>query len=342
MRKYNARRVLVRGEAVYYTTGRLLPEAPAFDPQALGAVTSVLQRCAAFSGVELYTFFVEPRGYSALLRVAPEQKRVTDEELLRRAGMIYSKKVNRYRDEMSPESIARTLEGGGAKARKLRRELTSRMADLSVFERTFRQRATLWYNRHHTEIGPMWCNPFTSVLVENHPAVRALVGAYIDLAPVRAGLASAPEHYPWCGFGAAASGSDAAMEALARMAGPDLTPAASLGRYRTLMQLWGPYPDPTPDALRAAADLPLPAEPALFARSHLTMENGGAIGRPAFIARQLKINGFRRRRTPPPGFTAPESPVRITHMRTPNPAHGRPRSLHRVVPPAYAANSTTH
>lgn len=341
MRKYNARRVLVRGEAVYYTSGRLLPEAPSFEWQALGTVTSILQRCAAFSGLVLYTYFLEPRGYSALLRVAPEQKRVTDDELLRRAGMLYSKKAKRSRDSMSPERMAEILENGGARARKLRRELTSRMADLSIFERTFRQRATLWYNQNHTEIGPMWCKPFTSVLVEDHSAVRALVGAYIDLAPVRAGHAPVPEHYPWCGFGTAASGSDPALDGLARMVDPDLPPAAALGRYRTLMQLWGPFPDPAPAALRAAGDLPLPAAPALFAHSQQAMENGGAVGRPAFIARQLKINGFRRRRTPPPGFTAPESPVQITHMRQPNPAHGRPRSRHRVVPPASAAGNAT-
>ena len=319
---FNPRRIFGEGRAVYYASGTLLPGAPDLDAFARSLLADVLFRCAAFSGVDLYTYSVEPRGYNALVLIAPEQKIADDEELLRRTEILYG-------EELSPAlgmdlaAVAELLRRDDAVAEEMRLYLASRMGDLSMFKRIVRQRFTSAINKLSSGIGSVWKSPFSSVIVEDHPAVRALVGAYIDLAPVRAGLAAVPEHYPWCGFGAAARGDDFAAEALARMVDPDLPPPAALGRYRTLMQLWGPYREPEPAALRAAGELPLPAAPALFAQPQLTMERGGAVGRPEFIVHHRNARGYRRMRPPPPGFTSGDSPVRITHLRRPVPTRGR-------------------
>ncbi|MCC5807431.1 MAG: hypothetical protein JJU00_13995 [Opitutales bacterium] len=333
---FNPRRIFGKGRSVYYASGTLLPGAPDLDEFARSLLADVLFRCAAFSGVDLFTYSVEPRGYSALVLVAPDQKIADDDELLRRTEILYG-------EELSPalgmdlEAVAELLRRNDAVSEEMRRYLASRMGDLSMFKRIVRQRFTSAINKFSSGIGSVWRSPFSSVIVEDHPAVRALVGAYIDLAPVRAGLAAMPEHYPWCGFGAIARGDDFAAEALARMVDPDLPPAAALGRYRTLMQLWGPYPEPEPSALRAAGELPLPASPAPFAKRQLSMERGGAVGRPEFILQHRKASGYRRMRPPPSGFTSEDSPVRVTHLRRPVPSRGRRLTKTRGGVPAPSA-----
>lgn len=334
----NVRRILGHGSCIYHVSGELWPNSPALDDHTQGQFVHLLRRCAAFSGVELFTYCIEPGGYSALLRVAPEQARVDDETLVDRVRTLYG-------DEFIPAlgmdsaGVEKALRTKAKYADELRRVLTSRMGDISLLMRIFCQRATLWFNKHMARIGPLWKAPFRSVLVEDHPAVRSLVGVYIDLAPVRAGLASRPEDYPWCGFGTFARGDDDALEALARLVDEDMAEPAALGRYRTLMQLWGPYPDPSGAALRAGGALPLPAVPNLFAVRQPAMERGGAVGRPEFIGDPLASSGFQRRRIPAGGFTALESPVQVTHLRQPAFGRGRPKgSTSRLAEPAAEAD----
>ncbi len=333
---FNHRRIIGGENAVYQTSGTLIPAAPDLSPYERGMLVELLQRCADFSGITLYTYHFGQRGYFALVRVPPVDEATDDEELIRRWEALYGEELAQAVG-INLATVKEVLPGKSAEAEALRQHLFKRMGDLSMFQRIFRQRATRWYNRIHGGVGQMWGGPFTSVLVEDDPAVRSLAGAYIDLAPVREGLAAHPEHYPWCGFGAVAFGHDAMLEALAEMIDPDLPPTTALGRYRTLMQLWGPYPEPTPDALRAAGGLPLPAAPALFARRQTAMERGGAVGQPEFIAAQLVEAGFRRRVQPAPGFTSEASPVRITHLREPVPGRGRPRKRYWRVAEAEAA-----
>ncbi|MCC5842485.1 MAG: hypothetical protein JJT96_20375, partial [Opitutales bacterium] len=51
--------------------------------------------------------------------------------------------------------------------------------------------------------GTLWEGPFRSVLVESSREALALVGAYIDLNAVRAGIVEDPKDYRFCGYGEA-------------------------------------------------------------------------------------------------------------------------------------------
>ena len=53
--------------------------------------------------------------------------------------------------------------------------------------------------------GAAWEKPFWSVLVEPGDALRTVAG-YIDLNPIRAGIAEKPEAYRWCSYAAALGG----------------------------------------------------------------------------------------------------------------------------------------
>jgi len=87
-----------------------------------------------------------------------------------------------------------------------------RRGDLSIFVGELKQRVTFYMNKRLDRVGTLWESRFKSVLVEGDEAALMAVAAYIDLNPVRAGIAPGPEDYPYSGYGEACSGGkDAAL-----------------------------------------------------------------------------------------------------------------------------------
>ena len=73
-----------------------------------------------------------------------------------------------------------------------------------------------WFNKHHGRRGTLWMDRYKSVLVQDGDALRTMA-AYIDLNPVRAGLAKASKDYRWCGYAEAVAGSKRARRGLCRV-----------------------------------------------------------------------------------------------------------------------------
>jgi hypothetical protein len=71
--------------------------------------------------------------------------------------------------------------------------------------KTLLQRFTRWFNRTHQRSGTLWEERYKSVIVESGIAARTMA-AYIDLNPVRAGMASDPAKYRWSSYGEAVGG----------------------------------------------------------------------------------------------------------------------------------------
>lgn len=94
----------------------------------------------------------------------------------------------------------------------------ARMWDISYFMKMLKQRFTQWYNARTGRKGTLWEERFRSVLVEGQGRATAVVAAYIDLNPVRAGLVGDPTDYPWCGYAEASYGSEAAARGIQRVA----------------------------------------------------------------------------------------------------------------------------
>ena len=93
------------------------------------------------------------------------------------------------------------------------------------------KRFTRWFNRQHERTGTLREEHIKSVIVENGIPARA-VAAYIDLNPVRAGIATDPVDYRWSSYG----------EAVGAVAGPERWRRRSAilrrGR-RDLQRRWG-------------------------------------------------------------------------------------------------------
>jgi putative transposase len=91
---------------------------------------------------------------------------------------------------------------GEAYVQRIHERFTYRMHDLSEFMKTLLQRFTRWHNKRTKRCGNLWEETFKSVVVEDGLASRTMA-AYIDLNPVRAGLATDPAEYRWSSYGEA-------------------------------------------------------------------------------------------------------------------------------------------
>jgi putative transposase len=110
------------------------------------------------------------------------------------------------------------------------------MGKMSWFMRLLKQRFAIWYNRTYGREGTLWSERFKSVLVEDSEGAIRTMAAYIDLNPIRAGIAADPRKYRWCTIGAAMGGLFFAQRGLIAVhdtsTRTEATPSRKLGDLR--------------------------------------------------------------------------------------------------------------
>jgi len=79
--------------------------------------------------------------------------------------------------------------------RKLIQGFLDRLCSLEHFMKELKEGFSRWFNKRHGRRGTLWQDRYRSVLVEDGEALRTMA-AYLDLNPVRAGLADDPKDYP--------------------------------------------------------------------------------------------------------------------------------------------------
>jgi REP element-mobilizing transposase RayT len=156
-----------------------------------------------FSGCRVLSYCIMSNHFHILLEVPPmPEGGVSDEELLKR--------LSATNNEAFVAVVARELAEARAEGREtwvaeIHARFTYRMHDLSEFMKTLLQRFTRWFNRTHQRTGTLWEERFKSVIVESGVAARTMA-AYIDLNPVRAGMADDPAEYRWSSYGESVGG----------------------------------------------------------------------------------------------------------------------------------------
>ncbi len=233
-RPYPKRLVRTDGPACYHCYGRCVnKERLLADGEAKDRFVAELRRVAAFCGVEVLTFCVMSNHYHILVRVDPRAKEVEDEELVRRFRALYGEDKCPYIN-MDARRVATVLDSKLNDAAEVRVHLRSRMGDLAGFMKTLKQRYSVWYNGERGRVGTLWAERYKSCVVEDSPHVLRVVGAYIELNPVRAGLAERAEAYRWSGYGAAVGGDvPSALRAWARAGIAGMLGAKKGGMYAT-------------------------------------------------------------------------------------------------------------
>ena len=233
-------RVKTEGTGCYHVVSRIVDRAFKLDDGEKEIFRTMMRKAEAFSGVRVLTYAIMSNHFH-LLVVVPERGDVGGDELVRRMTVLYGRayvadKVRQW-DEWRGN-------GAGYLVDREQDNLRMRMGDVSAFVKTLKQRYSMSYNGRHGRTGTLWEERFKSVLVENGESAKAVVAAYIDLNPVRAGLVSDPKDYRWSGYGEACGGSKPAREGLGEV--HDSLPYEQCGawrhvsaRYRTLLYTEG-------------------------------------------------------------------------------------------------------
>lgn len=202
-------------DGLYHVVSRVVDRRMVFGEEEKKHFLGLMRAYAGFSGLQVIAWCVMGNHFRLLVRVpAPGKEPASEEEVLRRMGLIYKDGWMRIFREQFEKSGSR--ESREALLRPFRR----RMGDLGLFMKTLKQRFTQWFNRRHERKGTLWEDRYRSVIVEvgdDHgeagQAAR-IVAAYIDLNPLRAGLVDDPKDYPWCGYAAALLGDEDALAGL--------------------------------------------------------------------------------------------------------------------------------
>jgi putative transposase len=198
----------------------------------------ILRKAAVFSGVKIFTYAVLSNHFHLLLEV-PVQPLLDDAELIRRITAFYGAlEANRCKvrwEEWRRTSLVQLVE-------REQEALRRRMGDISPFMKLLKQCYSISYNHRHSRVGTLWEGRYASLLVEGASRSLAVVAAYIDLNPVRAGIVKDPADYRWSGYGEACGGAIAARQgirSLLSVGQQELTWSDAMATYRTSLYTHG-------------------------------------------------------------------------------------------------------
>lgn len=221
-------------DGLYHVVSRVVDKQMLFGEVEKRHFVRLMKAYAAFGGLRLVSWVVMGNHFHILVEVPVfDPASLTPEELLRRLAFIHGPtRVAEVRAELAACR-------GAASCRQIIDRYAYRMGDLGEFMKTLKQRFTQWLNRKRKRVGTLWEDRYRSVVVEGAAERGAalghaarVVGAYIDLNPVRAGIVKDPADYRWSSYGAAAGGGDSeAMAGLRRLWGkgsPDALAAQRL------------------------------------------------------------------------------------------------------------------
>jgi REP element-mobilizing transposase RayT len=193
---------------IYHCITRVVERRLAFGQEEKEQLRTYMRMQENFTGCRALSYCLMCNHVHLLLEVPPMAVGgLTDEELLKRLGAIYS--------EVEVAGVAKELREARQRVRdgladervvaRIHERYSYRMHDLGEFMKTLLQRFTRWYNAKNERTGTLWESRFKSVLVEDGVAAKTMA-AYIDLNPVRAGMVVDPADYRWSSYGEAMGG----------------------------------------------------------------------------------------------------------------------------------------
>jgi REP element-mobilizing transposase RayT len=266
---------LIGSDTVYHVTSRIIGGRRLIDASGRDIFRSQLLRTAEFCGVELLTYVVLSNHFHILVRVPGRQPNLDHRGLLKRYEALYPHRPARV------VKMREILERGDGLSEQARCRLLARMGDISSFLKELKQLFSIWYNATNGHYGTLWASRFKSTLVEDEPTTLQWVAAYIDLNPLRAGMAKSPEEYQWSGYADARRGEDQLCRGIEVIMAARTCSASSLGAYRELLHQRG---------MRQVKDFPHPTLPEAnvsgqpnLLTTFRPISDGGILGSPSFV-----------------------------------------------------------
>ena len=224
-------RIKLEEAATYHVMSRVIEHRFIFGDAEKSFLHGLMRRMESFTGCEVRTYAFMDNHFHILLHV-PEKRDLPDDEVKRRAAILYGKKQfaimesnwEMWMEKGREDKVKAQLDG-----------FRARMYDVSEFMKTFKQRFSIYYNANHGRrgSGTLWHDRFKSVLVEENENAQVTVAAYIDLNPVRAGVAEDPKDYRWSGYAEAVGRGGRSLDGIAKLfTGMDLNKRQVLSKYR--------------------------------------------------------------------------------------------------------------
>ena len=220
---------------VFHVTNRFLDRVRHFgDDAAKDHFLKIVRAYEDLLGVEVLTYCLMSNHFHLLVRVPhrPAGFEVPLEVMLERMERAVGEEamalVRTQLELWTRSGLTEVIE-------EWRQRQVARMFNLSEFVRCVKLRFTRWHNRQHGRRGTIWEEKFGSVVVEEAERALRTMAAYIDLNPVRAGIAEDPADYRWSGYAEAMSGKARSRRGLVRIIGQMAWPRRTAAEARP----WG-------------------------------------------------------------------------------------------------------
>lgn len=200
---------------VFHVISRVVDRRLIFENPEKHMMLRMLRQLEAFSGVEVLSYCLMGNHFHLLVNIPRRPERISDEEVWRRMKYIYNPtKLSEIEERMRQQKELGNL---GYES-MIYDSMRARMYDLSQFVKDFKLRFSKWYNWENRRVGTLWEERFRSVLVEGSEGAMMRIASYIELNPVRAGIASTPENYFWNSISEAIRGEPAAQRGMIHLA----------------------------------------------------------------------------------------------------------------------------
>ena len=182
-----ARKKLTKTGCYYHLMNRVAGEEHSYP---LGDVDreygmKLVKRLSEYYLLEFISMCWMGNHFHIVLYAPPVSELTSDEEIAARHNAFYGERHPRNIDASDSAACAKT----GAD-----------MVDISRFMKDFQQRYVFYFNKTHRRRGHFWADRFKSTILEGRQALWTAV-KYVELNPVRAGLAAEPADYRHCTWG---------------------------------------------------------------------------------------------------------------------------------------------
>ena len=161
--------------------------------EAKDRLMDMARRAAEFSGVKLIVVTIMDNHFHILCSVTRKNEPVSQEEIVRRVGVLkgdkVAEKLSEHLHRLSAAGFTSMLEAELDCYRK-------RMGDISAFMKTMKELFAVWYNREYQYCGSIWSGVFKSTMVESGQYLE-YCRRYIMMNPVRAGVVTQIKAYRW-------------------------------------------------------------------------------------------------------------------------------------------------
>ena len=268
--------------ACQHVMSRMVDGLEFWDDVEKEALDRLLRKMSSFLGLRLLTHAIMGNHFHALLEIPNREKWLARFDGPGGERAFWAHLATFYQGE-SLHRLRRRVDdarqmGRNHEADKVIDSIKRRMCDVSIWAKEVKERYSRWLNRRRNRQGTIWMERFRSVLVQNGRALQCMA-LYIELNPVRAGLAGHPRDYRWCGFAAANRGDREALAGVGRIialaTGAEGGTAEALAIFEGLIEC---SPRRTPSDVRQQAG----TDPRLLLRQRGFSE-GMAMGEPWWL-----------------------------------------------------------